>query len=84
MKEIKAILYIAVTLLSLSCKNNNEEHTGHEMGTYYTCPMHPSVQSNSPGACPVCNMSLIKVEKKKNHMKGTKAILLHLMPGNNY
>jgi Cu(I)/Ag(I) efflux system membrane fusion protein len=28
--------------------------------------MHPSVVSSTPGACPVCNMSLIKVEKKEN------------------
>jgi Cu(I)/Ag(I) efflux system membrane fusion protein len=28
--------------------------------TYYTCPMHPSVRSDRPGACPVCGMSLVK------------------------
>jgi Cu(I)/Ag(I) efflux system membrane fusion protein len=28
--------------------------------------MHPTVKSNSPGSCPVCNMSLIKVERKNN------------------
>ena len=27
---------------------------------YYTCPMHPSVRKDSPGACPVCGMSLVK------------------------
>lgn len=39
---------------------------------YYTCPMHPSVMSNTPGACPVCNMSLIKVKKesKNKEQKG--------------
>lgn len=26
----------------------------------YTCPMHPSVQSDRPGACPVCGMALVK------------------------
>lgn len=29
-------------------------------GTYYTCPMHPSVISATPGACPVCGMDLVK------------------------
>ncbi len=28
--------------------------------TYYTCPMHPSVVSDRPGACPVCGMALVK------------------------
>lgn len=27
---------------------------------YYTCPMHPSVRSDRPGACPVCQMTLVK------------------------
>ncbi len=27
---------------------------------YYTCPMHPSVVSDRPGACPVCGMALVK------------------------
>lgn len=26
----------------------------------YTCPMHPSVISDKPGLCPVCNMDLVK------------------------
>lgn len=31
---------------------------------YYTCPMHPEVQSKVPGKCPGCGMDLIL--KKKN------------------
>ncbi|MDH3252766.1 MAG: efflux RND transporter periplasmic adaptor subunit, partial [Ignavibacteria bacterium] len=27
---------------------------------YYTCPMHPSVVSDRPGACPVCGMALVR------------------------
>jgi membrane fusion protein, copper/silver efflux system len=26
----------------------------------YTCPMHPTVRSDRPGACPVCQMTLVK------------------------
>ena len=25
---------------------------------YYTCPMHPSVRADKPGACPECGMTL--------------------------
>jgi Cu+-exporting ATPase len=27
-------------------------------GTLYTCPMHPEVRQDHPGACPVCGMAL--------------------------
>ncbi len=55
-----------------STAQSQEGHEGHEHAeggeegdaeTYYTCPMHPSVVNDSPGACPVCGMDL--VEKKK-------------------
>lgn len=29
--------------------------------TFYTCPMHPSVRSPTPGACPICGMNLVAV-----------------------
>lgn len=32
--------------------------------TLYTCPMHPEVQSATPGKCPKCGMTLVKKEKK--------------------
>ena len=27
-------------------------------GTIYTCPMHPEIRQNGPGACPICGMAL--------------------------
>jgi len=30
--------------------------------TVYTCPMHPQVQSDKPGKCPICGMTLKKKE----------------------
>lgn len=62
------IIFLSITILFAlaGCKSKNENHAGHDSGTYYTCPMHPSVKSNSPGSCPLCNMSLIKVEKQNN------------------
>ncbi len=26
----------------------------------YTCPMHPEVQRNAPGKCPICGMNQVK------------------------
>jgi Cu(I)/Ag(I) efflux system membrane fusion protein len=31
--------------------------------TVWTCSMHPEVKLSKPGACPKCNMALIKAEK---------------------
>lgn len=62
------IIFLSITILFAlaGCNSKNENHAGHDSGTYYTCPMHPTVKSNNPGSCPVCNMSLIKVEKQNN------------------
>ena len=43
---------------------SHEQHQTEE--EYYTCPMHPSVRSDRPGACPVCNMALVKKTKQKD------------------
>lgn len=46
---------------------SSEQHKGHaetsqtaEQKEIYTCPMHPSVVSDRPGACPVCGMALVR------------------------
>ena len=41
--------------------------TGAEDGeiAYWTCGMHPSVKSDEPGKCPICNMDLVPVEREK-------------------
>lgn len=72
MKQKIIFLSITIILALAGCKSKNENHAGHDSGTYYTCPMHPSVKSNSPGSCPVCNMSLIKVEKQDNRYEQHK------------
>lgn len=69
---MKKFIYLT-TVISIfilaACKNGHENHE-ITSDSYYTCPMHPSVVSSTPGACPVCNMSLIKVEKKENQHGG--------------
>lgn len=32
--------------------------SGLPAGTIYTCPMHPQIRQNGPGACPICGMAL--------------------------
>ncbi len=32
---------------------------------YYTCSMHPSVKSQTPGKCPICSMTLLPITHKE-------------------
>lgn len=65
MKQIIILILLFSFFILAGCKNGHENHEATS-DSYYTCPMHPSVVSITPGACPVCNMSLIKVERKEN------------------
>jgi Cu(I)/Ag(I) efflux system membrane fusion protein len=70
---ILAALLIGLTAwIVLSTKNGNgsetvasgDSDTIGKAADYYTCPMHPSVRSDRPGACPVCGMALVKKSTK--------------------
>lgn len=37
----------------------NEEHTHASANELWTCSMHPQIQKNEPGDCPICGMELI-------------------------
>jgi Cu(I)/Ag(I) efflux system membrane fusion protein len=73
-KKIIFITSVAIVLFTIafiflrSPKSNSERMTDtsivqSEEKEYYTCPMHPSVMSDRPGACPVCGMALVKKTK---------------------
>lgn len=42
---------------------NHRTHTE----AYYTCPMHPEVVQDHPGACPRCGMRLVKSDRTAAH-----------------
>lgn len=35
------------------------EGDDHSTGELYICPMHPQIQQDHPGVCPICNMDLV-------------------------
>lgn len=39
------------------------DHGDHSEIAHWTCPMHPSVRSPTPGACPMCAMDLVPVSR---------------------
>ena len=45
-----------------------ESQPAAKSATVYTCPMHPEVQSATPGRCPKCGMNLVpRVPEKETH-----------------
>jgi Cu(I)/Ag(I) efflux system membrane fusion protein len=42
-------------------KQNTE--TGYPKGTIWTCAMHPQIQMDHPGKCPICGMNLIPLKQ---------------------
>jgi hypothetical protein len=48
---------------SKSQKGTNQTEDVSTEHVYYTCEMHPEVQSDKPGNCPKCGMELIKAKR---------------------
>ena len=38
---------------------------------YWTCGMHPSVHSKTPGKCPICGMGLVPIVRQKTDVSGS-------------
>ncbi len=63
----KTMLFSAVALFLISCKNKPEQSQTVAPGEYYTCSMDPQVHEDKPGNWPICHMKMIKV--KANSLK---------------
>ena len=62
--SVVVILTIALMPLVLSsCSKPSGQTAADTEVDYYTCTMHPSVQSKDPGKCPICSMDLVPVKK---------------------
>lgn len=55
LKSKISFLLAAVVLMTAACSSSNQQA---EADSYF-CPMHPTVESLTPGVCPVCNMELV-------------------------
>ncbi len=67
MKRLITLSFIMLLLLSGACNHKKDTHSNHQ--TYaaekiYTCPMHAEIIRNQPGSCPICGMTLVKMEEK--------------------
>lgn len=55
-----SIFLLLPLLLAFTACGGDERADNAAAPEIWTCPMHPSVQSDRPGACPVCHMDLVK------------------------
>jgi len=60
---------IVISLLVFAC--SSKETSSIET---YTCPMHPTVEANTPGSCPVCGMDLVRKAKAGEEVTMTKEL----------
>lgn len=61
---VRLVLCAAMGLvLLLSACKNKKTAAAAKSDTYYTCSMHPQIMQEKPGACPICHMDLIPVNR---------------------
>src|SRR5215469_8290313 len=61
---LKVILALVIIIGMGSCTKPAVTTVAESNVDYYTCTMHPSVHSKTPGKCPICSMDLVPVLKK--------------------
>jgi membrane fusion protein, copper/silver efflux system len=62
-KKIATILMTLGLLGAASCSRQGASSANSNID-YWTCTMHPSVHSKTPGKCPICSMDLVPVMEK--------------------
>jgi Cu(I)/Ag(I) efflux system membrane fusion protein len=62
---IVGLVLILIVVLGLAIWLGRAKKIATVDTAYWTCAMHPSVHSQTPGKCPICGMDLISVLKDK-------------------
>jgi membrane fusion protein, copper/silver efflux system len=65
LRFIIAIMFVSA-LMSCTHSDSAQENDS------YTCPMHPTVNSDRPGTCPVCGMDLVRKARPGENVKITE------------
>lgn len=62
------MILLLVVVVSACSRTKHKEHG--KVHDEYTCPMHPQIVRDKPGACPICGMDLVlKSVKEKDTLK---------------
>jgi len=68
------IALVALLFVAASCGKSGGSRKPSNVD-YYTCTMHPSVKSQTPGKCPICSMDLVPVMKRGGEKAKSQASL---------
>lgn len=62
------MLVLSLSFVSSSCSHKESEVKKEQKQekAVWTCPMHPQIKKDAPGSCPICAMTLVKVEEKSS------------------
>jgi len=85
MKPFLLIAWCLAPIAFFACKEQKKVNPVQEtvVQELYTCPMHPQIIKDKPGACPICGMDLVK--KTAGSKKVTDLSLNDLLrPANQY
>src|SRR6188768_1442646 len=67
MKNSILVLSVFIFLVFSACSKKDEHVHQEAAKEQYTCPMHPQIIQDKPGACPICGMDLVKVNLNAAH-----------------
>jgi len=73
MKNIKIILVLLLVILGEAACTNHKPATVKIQASNavkYTCPMHPQIEEDHPGSCPICGMTLVKKSGQASQESG--------------
>jgi Cu(I)/Ag(I) efflux system membrane fusion protein len=77
-KRIFQLIFLFGLMLFVNSCSKNKSKEKMEMaednGEYYTCSMHPFVHSKTPGKCPQCGMTLVKIRGNVNQSRQGKKL----------
>ncbi|MGB9695980.1 MAG: efflux RND transporter periplasmic adaptor subunit [Ignavibacteria bacterium] len=78
-KNLLIIIFIVLLILSNLITlyylfyNKKQTETTVKKSQLYVCPMHPQIQQDHPGTCPICNMELVlKDDSVQNNISQEK------------